>query len=144
MSWSPLDLCIDRRRGRNSQNARRTAVLSIQSPDLRTSSYLGELHKNSCRPAVKPLLDFTHSTQTAGWLLFRKAIHQPKYSDNTSYSRIYTWQSGCGITDWDWESEWMNGKYRNRRWMSMSQAGSDRKNYTLCQYRDGSHWAIHQ
>lgn len=42
------------------------------------------------------------------------------------------------------ESEWMNGECRNGRWMSMSQAGSDGKNDTLCHCWDGSGWAIHQ
>lgn len=46
--------------------------------------------KNSRHPAARLLLDF----------IFQKAIHQPKYfSDNTSYPRIHTWQSGCGSRD---------------------------------------------
>lgn len=53
------------------------------------SSYVGELYKNSQHPAAWLLLDF----------IFQKAIHQPKCSDNTSYSRIHTWQSGCGSRD---------------------------------------------
>jgi len=51
------------------------------------SCYLGELHKNSQHPATWPLLDFLTLccvSQTAGRLLFQKAINQPKYPDNTS------------------------------------------------------------
>lgn len=60
VSCSLLDLCTERRRGNNSQNAGRTAVLSIQNPNLRKSSYLAELYKNSRHCAAWPLLDFIH------------------------------------------------------------------------------------
>ena len=124
-SCSPLDLYTDRSRCKDSQNAGRTAVLSIQNPDPRTPGYLVELYKKFpafCCMAITWFFTLWCVSLTAGWLLFQKAIHQPKYSDNISYLRIYTWLRGC---ETEKVNEWIasTGTGGEGAWVNPGQTG---------------------
>lgn len=107
------------------------------------SYYLGELRKNSWHPAVWPLHDFIHPGVSVK--------HQANSSSRKQSisQNIQTTLHTLGFTPGRLgvggkRRKCMNGKYRKRRWMSMSQVGSDKKNYTPCHDWDRSHSAVHQ
>lgn len=109
------------------------------------SYYLGELRKNSWHPAVWPLHDFIHpgvSVKHQANSSFRKQSISQNIQ-TTLHNRGFT-PGRLGVGVGGKRRKCMNGKYSKRRWMSMSQVGSDKKNYTPCHDWDSSLSAVHQ
>ncbi len=120
------DLRIDRRSGRNSQNAGGTAVLFTQSPDLRT-------FLKSCIK-IPNILSLGHHfiLHTLCCQSNSRLTPLPESNPSAKILRQHFILEDSHLTEWVWEtekvngSEWMNGKQawvrrvRQEKWYALS------------------------
>lgn len=134
--------------GWNSQNARRTNSCyvppeprpeniptiwesCVKIPDILPCGRYMILYTLVCQSNIRPT-PLSESNQSA-----KISRQSPRCNRGFTPGRL-----GVGVGGK--RRKCMNGKYSKRRWMSMSQVGSDKKNYTPCHDWDSSHSAVHQ